>query len=259
MTYKRTPKPHSRLKNVYLMEDVITSRFLYRYIPLSCLTKRIVFKEPSLWTDKFESRFYRAKYNQTKYPGFPKKLYALCTTLKRDSEAAWKMYLPQNGEPLVQIKINRKTWLKYLNQFASTRYRIYEGTVNYELKESHIAILHRPFYQRLDKGVLKCYNVTGHDDIFNHFDMDSFLSLLLLKRSAYRYENEVRYFIVPSEEEGCNTELHLDTNWLPFIEEIRCSPADETVVVGKDFGVKVSVIDINEGTYIDGDETITIN
>ena len=134
MVYKRTSRQHSRLKNVYLIEDTVTNRFLYRYIPLSCLTKPIVFKEPSLWPDKFESRFYRANYNQTKYQGFPKKLYALCTTLNKDSEAAWKTYLPNISEPLVQIKINRMKWLKYLNQSALNHYRIYEGSVNYDLK-----------------------------------------------------------------------------------------------------------------------------
>lgn len=241
------------------MEDAVKSRFLYRYIPLSCLTESIVFKEPFLWADKFESRFYRANYNQTKYQEFPKKLYALCTTLKRDSEAAWKMYLPKNGEPLVQLKINRMKWLEHLNKFAANRYRIYEGSVNYDLKESHISILHKPTYQRLDKGVLKSHTVTGHDDIFNNFDMDSFMSLLLLKRDAYKYEDEVRYFIVPLEDNECKNEIHLDTNWLPFIEEIRFATTGKAAVFGKDSNIKITFFDINKGTYIDSEETITIN
>lgn len=250
---------HSRLKNVFLFEDKVTLRYIYRYISLSSLTKPIEFKEPSLWPDKFESRFYCAKYDQQKYPAFPRKIFALCTTANRDSEPSWKMY-KQPNEPLIQIKINRKKFLEYLNQFAQSKAMIlYEGKVNYDLNEHHISILHLPNYTRIVKGVPQNYEVKGHKQLFDNFDMNSFLSLLLLKRKAYDYENEVRYFLVPSEKSNIGNIITLDINWLSFVEEIRCYPQDVDIVKNEICdNIKITPIDINKGTYIDEKE-IAIN
>ena len=120
-----------------------------------------------------------------------------------------------------------------------------------------------PSYTRTIKEVEKIYPVKGHDEIFNNFDMDSYLSLLLLKRDAYSYENEIRYFIVPLDEE-CNNNKDIipikGKNWLDFVEEIRCSPADKDKVheVIKGYNIKLSDFNINKGTYIN-DENIIIN
>ena len=263
--YKRTSERHSQLKNVYLIEDKVTSRYIYRYIPLATLTQSIEFKEPSQWWDEFEKRFYCAEYNQQKYPGYPKKLFALCTTAKRDSEAGWKMY-KHTEDPLIQIKINRKKFIEALSLYYKNKdVAIYEGKVNYDIKEAHISRLHTPSYTRAlkgVKGVTKVYPVKGHDEIFNNFDMDSYLSLLLLKRDAYSYENEIRYFIVPLDEECNNKDIIpiKGKKWLDFVEEIRCSPADKNTVLEVIEGynnIKLSVFNINKGTYIN-DENIII-
>ena len=261
--YKRTSERHSQLKNVYLIEDKVTLRYIYRYIPLATLTQSIEFKEPSQWWDEFEKRFYCAEYNQQKYPGYPKKLFALCTTAERDSEAGWKMY-KHTEDPLIQIKINRKKFIEALSLYYKNKdVAIYEGKVNYDIKEAHISILHMPSYTKTIKEVEKIYPVKGHDEIFNNFDMDSYLSLLLLKRDAYSYENEIRYFIVPLDEECNNKDIIpiKGKNWLDFVEEIRCSPADKNKVLEVIEGynnIKLSVFNINKGTYSD-DEKIIIN
>ena len=151
--YKRTSERHSQLKNVYLIEDKVTLRYIYRYIPLATLTQSIEFKEPSQWWDEFEKRFYCAEYNQQKYPGYPKKLFALCTTAKRGSEAGWKMY-KHTEDPLIQIKINRKKFIEALSLYYKNKdVAIYEGKVNYDIKEAHISILHMPSYTRTIKEV----------------------------------------------------------------------------------------------------------
>lgn len=260
--YKRISKRHSRFKNVFLIENTVTLRYIYRYIPLSSLTQPIEFKEPSGWWDNLEKRFYCAEYNQQKYPDFPKKLYILCTTANRDSEAGWKMYKHHEDDHLIQIKINRKKFIEALSlYFKNEDVKIYEGKVNYDLKEAHISKLHLPSYSKNVKGEIKNYPVAGHDKIFNNFDMDSYLSLLLLKRDAYRYENEVRYFIVPSEGEKYNDySVSIKQNWLDFVEEIRCSSEDQDKVreTISNNNINLSVFDINKGTYC-GDEHIIIN
>lgn len=257
--YKRTSERHPQLKNVYLIEDKVTLRYIYRYIPLASLTQSIEFKEPSQWWDEFEKRFYCAEYDQQKYPGFPKKLFALCTTANKDSEAGWKMY--KHKGPLIQIKINRRKFIKALSLYYKENVEIYEGKVNYDIKEAHISKLHLPSYTRTVKRITKIYPVKGHDEIFNNFDMDSYLSLLLLKRDAYSYENEIRYFIVPLDEK-CNNKdiISIGMNWLDFIEEIRCSSYNKNRVlkVIEGYNIKLSVFNINKGTYIN-DEKILIN
>ena len=259
--YKLTFKPHSDYSKIHISGELNGKVFIYRYMPFSvfikCLcTKTFRFNEPSQWPDQFESRFYNATYSSPKNDLIPHKVFAFCTTAERDCEPSWSIYA--SNEPTIQIKIN--------------------------LKEAHIAVINKPNF--VDR-----YNILqktqGHDLLFKNFDLDSYLSLLLLKRMAYSYEDEIRYMIVQQHKEEIDSkdEKYLD---LPifdfdFIEEIRFSSRLSlcqlckilTIFEGNGWvqqqtGIKKVILkkdnkeiplyafDISEGTYADMSKPITI-
>lgn len=213
----------TRLRGVRSIGSPNQKRFIYRYMPIDilyqCLSNNnIRFVQPSTWNDQFEKRFYEADYATKLHASSDThpKLYALCTTIAKDCEPSWQIY---SKSSMVQIKINRKKFLQLLSNYsASHNIYFYEGLANYGIKAEHISILHKPKYLRGGKS----YKVKGHDLLFNNFDLDSYLCLLLLKRSAFSYEQEVRYFAIPKAEMS-DSELYVDISWIDIIEEIRVS------------------------------------
>lgn len=289
--YKLTFKPHSDYSKIHISGELNGKVFIYRYMPFSvfikCLcTKTFRFNEPSQWPDQFESRFYNATYSSPKNDLIPHKVFAFCTTAKRDCEPSWSIYA--SNEPTIQIKINRSKWLSSLNKWnkdkKNSKFTIYESKVNYDLKEAHIAVIHKPNFVNKKNNLQK---TKGYDILFKNFDLDSYLSLLLLKRMAYSYEDEIRYMIVQQHKEEIDSkdEKYLD---LPifdfdFIKEIRFSPQLSlcqlckilTIFEGNGWvpqqtGIKKVILkkdnkeiplyafDILEGTYADMSKPITI-
>lgn len=220
--YKQKSKK-TRLKCVRTIGSPNGKQFIYRYMPIEvfyqCLSNNnIRFVQPSTWKDQFEKRFYEADYDTKLHASRDThpKLYALCTTIAKDCEPSWQMY---GKGTLVQVKINRKKFLQALSNYgANNHFLLYEGLANYGIKTEHISILHSPTY--LKDG--KSYIVKGHDLLFNNFDLDSYLNLLLLKRSAFSYEQEVRYFAIPKAEKF-DTEIFVDIPWKDIVEQIRVS------------------------------------
>ena len=284
--YKRTYARHWKYRNVNIIEPAIKKYFIYRYMPLSIFRKCVKsgefrFKEPSEWPDRFESRFYTAEYtNPAKRMIKPQHVFAFCTTQERDCDPSWSQYA--SGEPTIQIKINRQKWLNALNAWAQTNHStIYEGVVNYDLNESHISILHNSIH-KLCNGTVK--PVAGHQQIFGVFDLHSYFSLLLFKRKAYKYEQEVRYFVVPRINSQQKRYIDIKVFDFELIEEIRYSRAISKIhlymlvclMKKKGIGVNINFktggninvkgkeipirpFDINEGTYADHDHHIVIN
>ena len=141
--------------------------------------------------------------------------------------------------PTIEIKINRKRWLNALSDYSKNSKKLrkpilfYEGVVNYNLKAEHIINLHRKNYNRGGKS----YKVQGHDELFANFDLDSYLSLLLLKRPAFKHEQVIRYFAIPKSLED-NTSLSeksldVDMPWADVIEAIRVSDSISDVDYSK--------------------------
>lgn len=190
----------------------------------TCLTSgQVRFAEPSTWNDEYEKRFYNADYNtQLKAPANTHpRLFAFCATFEKESEPGWKMY--SNCQPAVELKINRTKWLEALSVIAKHQnIKFFEGQVNYDIKPSHIQILHKATHLRMKKGTETSYPVTGHDVLFRPFDLDSYLSLLLIKRKAFDYEKELRYFAIP-EVAPQEKYMYFDIPWAEIIEEIRLS------------------------------------
>ncbi len=150
-----------------------------------------LFWEPSKWHDKYEQRFYCANYHNIVSRDFsPCRVYATCVTKEQNSEAAWKVYAGREGlqTHCVQIELNVGSLLA---QFQSSEYLFFERRVIYE-NENYINELHKS-------------DSKDHSYYFSDFSFRSFLDLLSLKREAYRYENEIRFF-------ACEQEPQRDRN-----------------------------------------------
>lgn len=150
-------------------------------------TKELCFIEPSIWNDPYEKRFYNADYSNIDYFHPPKKVYSICTTSKKTSEPAWRVY-SFNSKGLtsrcVLFKFKRSSFLKSVDDYAQkNNFDFYEGEANYLFNDSIIKDMHL-------RGKYR------YDDFFNNMNLDKYLNLLLIKRQAFEYEKEIRYFLI---------------------------------------------------------------
>jgi hypothetical protein len=182
ISYIRTPSGST-------VQDDQSKRYkkIYKYMTLetfmACLYEGSWrFFEPNQWPDRYERRFYCADYQFPNAGTAAPKLYATCLTRCKNSEAAWKVY--SNGQALkqhcVQVEINLA---EFRNQLCASGYSVEERKVEY-IYESLLDDIHKqqsPSYAKY----------------FKPFSIRNFVSLLSLKRDAYAYEEEVRFFLIP--------------------------------------------------------------
>ncbi len=194
--------------NILLFGDVFDKRTIYKYIDrrkfIEYVKKQnddhlqgfsLCFQQPSEWTDPYESRFYNADYSILKNMDFlegHRKLYACCFAEDKESEPSWKMYVDEKNDDdrkvCIQLKINFKALLDYLNHYIKNElggdYMLLVGRVTY-MEKPMINKLHRPINGKLN------------GNYFDNFNFTKYLRLLMLKRKAYHYEDEIRFFLIP--------------------------------------------------------------
>ena len=220
MQIVKSIKRFKTASNCYYIGERKKQQYMYKYMDIETAIKclkghNIMFVEPTLWPDKYESRFYTANYSKivTEPNNITPKLYACCFTFSRASEAAWKTYSYEKtglASRCVQFRINKRLFRESLNKFArENACKIYEGPIDYSLTDFQINSLHLP-----SSGLL-------YDNVFNMgFELNNYLSLLLIKRQAFNYENEYRYFIVPNNGEA-NKQIFPIIPWSDIIVEVK--------------------------------------
>lgn len=206
MAYKRVFK-------YMTLEAFITSMF--------CKSWR--FFEPSIWNDRFEQRFYCANYRVAGAEGNTPQLFATCVTREPNSEAAWKVYSHGQGLGMHCVQLELDV-VKLRNEIRESGLQLEEKFVTYE-SENYITELHK---KKSPKSAYRKY--------FEPFTRASFLDLLSLKRKAYEYEQEIRFFVIqksPSfKRNTCKKAEHQDIkiNWSSVIQKVRidknCTPAE---------------------------------
>ena len=178
--------------------------FLYKYMDLESALislenanneSSLRFVEPSCWEDQYESRFYNAIYDNKKDDADAPLLYSCCFTSKRENEAAWVLYSHNRtglASRCVEFTIN-KSRLRYQLAKNLENSKLYMGIVQYKPKE-YIDNLHKPYI-----GEDNHENAVYHQ-YFDHFSLQVYLYLLLHKRPVFEHEREVRYFIIPNDQ-----------------------------------------------------------
>ena len=185
------------------------------------------FVEPSGWDDQYERSFYTADYSEVNMDSDNTPLlYATCFTTQKESEPAWQVYTRGKdglGERCVQFSINqvalRKELVKRMRDCT-----IVEGVVRY-----------------LSTDVIDTYHLSTKKDgkrnewfskRYSNFTLENYINLLLLKRTAFVYEQEVRILIIDNNDkdnkkaEKKEDAKHKDVSfdWLSFLEGIKVDP-----------------------------------
>lgn len=261
MTYLYSPSDHLNRSYLYRVDDAIfTDRAqyhkLYKYMTIDAFIAGLEgeswrFWEPNRWADNYEKRFYCANYHRiTNDPEIVQRVYATCLTRTRNNEAAWKVYVGKEGlqAHCVQLEINTEV---FLDKLLESGYRIFERRVKY-LDEYQIQTLHKETSNR-------------HVDYFGGFNFNMFLNLLALKRDAYGYENEVRFFALDQKplprSTGKKAEcINIKMDWANVIRSIRIdSKCSDSELIAMRYSCASNGIDLQiKGKPLSGKVTLPL-
>lgn len=160
-----------------------------KYFPLDRFIKttdsnELVFVSPEAWYDPFEQRFYGIECSSRGYK--TEDIACICFSEKsiRNEDACWKVYA-SSGEKAVRVSFNYMILLQFLDEYAkSNGFRVFIGQANYSLEKKDIKELHNP-------------DAANYNEYFpDKMTRENYLSLMLLKRKSFEYENEIRFFLV---------------------------------------------------------------
>lgn len=181
------------------------------------------FVEPSKWPDKFESLYYKSSYkNVDPHNRVPKKLVACCLAINKACEAAWNQYT-YGGAGLssicVQFVIDRQKLQDQIDTFAvANDAKVYEGVVDYSYTDFIISTLQK----RVNPY---------HDRFFSDFTLAKYLNVLLIKRQAFQYESETRFFIIKNDLSTHVELVDVPIDWSVVLKKIlissKCSKWEE--------------------------------
>lgn len=210
-------------------EEFFKTTLLHKYMPLEYALKtlnekKLWFANPTSWKDPFEKRFieaqYKSKSGRLSSFAWKDKVFCICMTQTATSEAYWNTYSYQQIG--IEFRVNKRQLYNELLKIQS-QYDIYIGKVEYmktsDIKKKPISSI--PFGNPIPK--------------VNSSEWKA--RLLLLKRIAYKYEDEIRIILVKknkTKEQGINLEYQCKNTDL--IETIVLDPslADNTTALLKD-------------------------
>lgn len=170
-------------------EDVYKGPFvIYKNMPFknalkTLSNKGLWFANPSEWHDPYEKKFIESKYNvngNNKDFLLKGKIFCTCLTQTAMSEAHWNQY--SGGKIGIQFQIDRKKLLEVLKSKCK-QYHVYIGKVLY-LSTKDIE----------DVNICKSHLVDNTKDPMDK--NEKWVRLLLLKRQAFEYENEIRIILI---------------------------------------------------------------
>lgn len=143
-----------------------------------------MFVSPEAWYDPFEQLYYGIDCSAKGYA--TEDIACMCVSEKSSTneDACWRVYAGSNSKT-VRISLKQDKLLQLLEDYANKNsYEVYIGKVNYEFEKQEIKNLHNPS----SKHYAKFFPT--------QMKREHYLSLMLLKRKSFQYENEVRIFLV---------------------------------------------------------------
>lgn len=182
-----TDYPHIHMLNDYSLPKDKTT--VFKYMPLDRFVKMIdkkelVFVSPKTWYDPFEQLYFGIECTSRGY--VTEDIACMCVSEKSSTneDASWKVYAGSNNKA-VRISIEQDKLLRLLEDYAAANtFQVYIGKVEYSYEKKEIEKLH-------------IASSPHHDDYFPpSMKREHYLSLMLLKRGAFSYENEARIFLV---------------------------------------------------------------
>lgn len=162
---------------------------IYKYMPMdrfikSVDNKELIFVSPEMWYDPFEQLYYGIDCSKKGYK--TEDIACMCVSEKSSTneDACWRVYAGSNSKT-VRISLEQYKLLQLLDDYAlNNGYEVYIGKVNYSFEKKDIKNLYKP-------------SSNLYASFFpSTMSREHYLSLMLLKRKSFQYENEVRIFLV---------------------------------------------------------------
>lgn len=191
---------------------------LYRFVSINDTlelfeSKSLSFRNPSQWKDPFES-FYLSKQYQIKDKimdlPIKDKIFACCFS-SESYEASWKIYTPNNDG--VRITFDTEKLLNQL-KLQNKDVKFFIGKVNYQNTKDYYSMKNDA--SGLEKEIMN-KKIGKHQ-----------ISLLLKKRVAFEYENEIRIIIISKKNNQVKLELDptkcgIELNFHPLIGKLHAN------------------------------------
>ena len=209
--------PHVHMLNGYSFPKHKST--VFKYMPLnrfvnSVKNNQLVFVSPESWYDPFEQLYHGIDCSSRGY--ITEDIACMCVSEKSSTneDACWRVYSDVNDKA-VRISIEQDVLLELLEEYASKNdFEVYIGKANYSFLRQDIKSLHM-------KTSLK------HPEYFPaKMNREHYLSLMLLKRKAFSYENEVRIFLVKDKIDFSSNLLKIDCDYRArkLVSDVVLSP-----------------------------------
>lgn len=166
------------------------------------------FRNPKGWIDPFEKIMVEGNYDKLEYK--KPATYAACFTKLSNSEAHWRMYTNEK-QICVRVEFDMENFIGAL-MFGGVE-QFFIGNVSYDLLERSIKAIgsKRSKYHKIA--------------IPENFGDKDYIDLLLLKRPAFKWEEETRIVILNNGEQNDSCALCYNPEMAKtFIKSIQISP-----------------------------------
>jgi hypothetical protein len=163
---------------------------LYRFVPLNrlhgiLLKNQLTLTRTKTWEDVYENFLLKSSYhdgffNNKTLEEYQDSLYGICFTLKRESDAIWRIY--SQDKTSVRIRTSFKAIIKMLQR----------GQIKcpYHKLDIRIGVVKYPFITKIRA---KYAGITENEIIVNFNDY--LLESMFLKRNEFNHEKEFRIII----------------------------------------------------------------
>ncbi|MET0012037.1 MAG: DUF2971 domain-containing protein [Sedimenticola sp.] len=199
----------------YHFKDNELDKYVYRIISLERLlelfvTSKNVLVKPAKWEDKFENFILIAKVkhsseNIVEY-NIHDRIYGQCWTFEKSSDAMWRIYSPNKDGLRIRTKVRTLLESMYEAHPHLPELRCCLGKVKY----------------KKDKELMEVANSIFDDD---GISVENIFKSLLVKRNAFKHENEVRLLYDGWTEENTDNSLYsYDFNPHKIISQIMIDP-----------------------------------
>ena len=167
-------------------DSKLDTTFLCKYIPLeralqAVIDNKLWFSNPEKWLDPYESFFLNNSFDDHDCV-LKNRVWVTCFTTRGRSEAQWKAYT--ENDLALMLELDGQSLLNQLSEIMQKDATIYVGKVQYvptrRFKES------------------RCCDILGvtQSDLQGMPEEELSVRLMLLKRLAFQYENEIRVFLI---------------------------------------------------------------
>jgi len=219
-------------------EDFFKDSFLFKVVSNEYISETVDkknnylwFSNPDKWKDPYEKFYLDATYQKEKdgeYLPFPLKgrIYGACFSSARFMEPQWIMYSDNFNGKSYGLSVSRKKLIKGLEKCDKIKD---ENGNEHEIESIYIGKV-----KYVSKSDLKAALISKNNySIDNEEDL---IKIMLYKRNAFLYEDEIRVFIITKDKSDNSEGLKFhDYNPVELFETIAISPFSSIQECGIDW------------------------